>query len=159
MTTDDWSTNDLADAEGFDVASCDLQLRQLGGRRAFTGTIVTIETFEDNTLLREALNEPGAGRVVVVDGSGSLHVALMGDDMAGLAARNGWEGIVINGCMRDVAVLATIDIGLKALGSNPRKSKKERVGARDVPVTFGGVTFRPGDTLYSDEDGIVVLPA
>lgn len=103
------------------------------------------------------LSGPGHGRVLVVDGGGSVHCALMGDVIAGLAVDNGWAGVVINGAVRDVAALRTLDLGVKALGSNPRKSTKTGAGERDVPVTFGGCTFTPGAELHSDDDGIVVL--
>jgi regulator of ribonuclease activity A len=105
------------------------------------------------------LSEPGEGRVLVVDGGGSLHTALMGELIAGLAVENGWSGAIINGAVRDVATLRTLDLGIKALGSNPRKSTKTGAGERDVPVEFGGVTFTPGDEVFSDDDGIVVLAA
>jgi regulator of ribonuclease activity A len=97
--------------------------------------------------------------VLVVDGGGSLHTALMGDLIAGLAAANGWSGVIINGAVRDVAALRTLELGSKALGSNPRKSTKAGAGERDVPVGFGGVTFTPDDEVYSNDDGIVVLSA
>lgn len=156
MTT---ATADLYDERGDELDSCDLQLRQYGGRRAFQGVVATVRCHQDNALVKAALSEPGGGRVLVVDGGGSLHTALMGDVIAGLAAANGWSGVVINGAVRDVAALAGLDLGVKALGSNPRKSAKDGVGEREVPVTFGGVTFVPGATLYSDDDGILVTRA
>lgn len=148
-------TADLYDEHGDDLASCSLQFRQYGGRTAFQGTVTTVRCHEDNVLLKSVLGEPGEDRVLVVDGGGSLEAALMGDMIAALAAGNGWAGIVINGAVRDTAVLATIDLGIKALGSNPRKSTKNGAGERDVPVTFGGAPFHPGATLYSDADGIL----
>jgi len=151
------ATADLYDEHGDTLQSCDLQLRQYGGVRSFGGTITTIKSFEDNILLKETVAEDGKGRVLVVDGGGSLRVALLGDHMAAAALTNGWAGIVVNGAVRDAAILAGLPIGVKALGSNPRKSTKRRTGERDVPVIFGGVTFRSGDRLYSDDDGIVVL--
>jgi regulator of ribonuclease activity A len=96
--------------------------------------------------------------VLVVDGGGSLHTALMGDLIAGTAARNGWAGVVINGAVRDVAALRTLPIGIKALGTNPRKSAKTGAGERDVPVSFGDCVFAPGAEVHSDDDGVVVLP-
>ncbi|MEV0381451.1 ribonuclease E activity regulator RraA [Nonomuraea sp. NPDC050643] len=150
------ATADLYDERGDELDSCDLQLRQYGGRAAFHGTIATVRCHQDNVLLRSALMEPGAGRVLVVDGGGSLHCALMGDVIAGLAVANGWAGVVIHGAVRDVVALRELDLGVKALGSNPRKSAKEGDGERDVPVTFGGVTFSPGAELFSDDDGILV---
>lgn len=152
-------TADLYDRHGEDLRSCTTQLRSFGGRPEFHGTVSTIKVFEDNTLVKEALTEDGTGRVLVVDGAGSLSAALLGDLMAARAAENSWEGIVINGAVRDVVALARIDVGVKALGSNPRKSSKTGTGLRDVPVTFGGVTFAPGDHLYSDADGILVAHA
>jgi regulator of ribonuclease activity A len=149
-------TADLYDERGDQLDSCDLQLRQYGGRHAFAGPVVTVLCHEDNALLKSILAEPGEGRVLVVDGGGSLHTALMGDVIAGMAVSNGWAGVVINGAVRDVAALRELDLGIKALGSNPRKSGKQGTGERDVPVTFGGVTFHPGAELFSDDDGILV---
>src|SRR5689334_19626528 len=110
-------TADLYDEHGGALGSCDLQLRQYGGHAAFTGTAVTVRCFEDNALLTSIVSGPGEGQVLVVDGGGSLHTALMGDMIAQIAADNGWAGVVIHGCVRDVAVLAGIPIGIKALGS------------------------------------------
>src|SRR3954452_2250912 len=151
-------TADLYDEHGDTLASCDTQFRQVGGRARFQGEIVTVRCHEDNALLKKVVGEPGRGKVVVVDGNGSLHCALMGDVMAGLAVANGWEGVVIHGAVRDVAALATLDIGIKALGSNPRKSGKRGTGEHNVPVSFGSAVFPPGAHLVSDEDGVVVLP-
>jgi regulator of ribonuclease activity A len=151
-----FATADLYDERGDDLDSCDLQLRQYGGRRAFSGRIVTVRCHQDNALLKSVLSEPGEGRVLVVDGGGSVHTALMGDVIAGIAVANGWSGVVINGAVRDVAALRELDLGVKALGSNPRTSAKTGAGERDVPVSFGGVTFHPGAELFSDDDGILV---
>lgn len=156
QTTTEPGTADLADEFGDEVRSCDLQLRQFGGRTAFRGTIRTVRCHHDNALVRSVLNSPGEGDVLVVDGGGSLHTALMGDLIAAAAVKNGWRGVVIHGPVRDVALLRTLDLGIKALGSNPRKSRKEGTGEVDVPVTFGGVTFVPGETVTSDDDGVVV---
>ncbi|GFG53742.1 S-adenosylmethionine--2-demethylmenaquinone methyltransferase [Mycolicibacterium agri] len=150
-------TADLVDEIGADVRSCDLQLRQFGGRSQFAGPITTVKCFEDNTLLKSVLSEPGNGAVLVVDGDGSLHTALVGDLIAGLGVDNGWAGLIINGAVRDSAALRTLDIGIKALGTNPRKSGKTGEGQRDVAVDFGGVVFVPGHIAYSDDDGIVVV--
>jgi regulator of ribonuclease activity A len=133
-----------------------VQFRQFGRLARFFGPIRTIKTFRDNALIKATLSEPGGGSVLVIDGEGSLESALVGDLIAGLALHNGWAGLVIWGAVRDSVALAQIDLGVKALGSNPRKSGKDSVGQIDVPVEFGGVTFRRGDWLYSDEDGIVV---
>ncbi|GLY85136.1 ribonuclease E activity regulator RraA [Actinoallomurus iriomotensis] len=152
-------TADLYDEHGDDLQSCELQLRQFGRRTAFHGDVTTVRCHEDNVLLKSVLTEPGEGRVLVVDGGGSLRAALMGDLIATLAADNHWAGVVINGAVRDTVALRTIDLGIKALGSNPRKSRKEGLGDRDVPVSFGGVTFHPGTRLFSDDDGILVTRA
>jgi regulator of ribonuclease activity A len=150
-------TADLVDEIGPDVRSCDLQFRQFGGRHEFAGPITTVRCFQDNALLKSVLSEPGDGGVLVIDGAGSLHTALVGDVIAELARSNGWAGLVINGAVRDAAALRGIDIGIKALGTNPRKSTKTGEGERGVEVTLGGVTFVPGETAYCDEDGIVVV--
>jgi regulator of ribonuclease activity A len=151
------ATADLVDDIGPDVRSCDLQLRQFGGRAEFAGPITTVRCFQDNALLKSVLSEPGDGGVLVIDGDGSVHTALVGDVIAALGRDNGWAGLIINGAVRDAAVLRTLDIGVKALGTNPRKSSKSGAGERDVAVEFGGVTFVPGDIAYSDDDGIVVV--
>jgi regulator of ribonuclease activity A len=151
------ATADLVDEIGADVRSCDLQLSQFGGRATFTGPITTVKCFEDNALLKSVLSEPGNGGVLVIDGGGSLHSALVGDIIAGLGVDNGWTGIIITGAVRDAATLRTLDIGIKALGTNPRKSAKTGAGQRGVAVEFGGVVFNSGDIAYSDDDGIVVV--
>lgn len=157
MSIDPRPTADLVDDIGPDVRSCDLQLRQFGGRSQFAGPVTTVKCFQDNALLKSVLSEPGNGGVLVIDGDGSLHSALVGDVIAGLGVDNGWAGIVINGAVRDSATLRTLDIGIKALGTNPRKSSKTGAGERDQPLEFGGVVFEPGHILYSDDDGIVVV--
>jgi regulator of ribonuclease activity A len=151
------STSDLWDAHPDTAIVCELQLRQYGGVTAFSGEIATVRCFEDNVLVKQRAGEPGNGRVLVVDAGGSLRCALVGDNVAGLALENGWAGIVLNGCVRDVEELAGLAIGIKALGSNPRPSRKEGAGKLDVPVSFGGATFTPGAMLHSDADGILVL--
>ena len=152
-------TADLVDSIGPDVRSCDVQFRQFGGRAEFAGPISTVRCFEDNALLKSVLSQPGEGGVLVVDGGGSLHSALVGDVIAELASSNGWAGLVINGAVRDAAALRGIDIGIKALGTNPSKSTKTGDGDRDVEITLGGVTFTPGEIAYSDDDGIIVVSA
>ena len=152
-------TADLVDDIGPDVRSCDVQFRQFGGRTRFVGLITTVRCFQDNALLKSVLSEPGSGRVLVIDGAGSLHTALVGDVIAELGRSNGWAGLIVNGAVRDAATLATLDIGVKALGTNPRKSAKSGAGERDVVVSLGGVDFIPGDLAFSDEDGIVVTTA
>jgi regulator of ribonuclease activity A len=150
-------TADLVDDIGPDVRSCDVQFRQFGGRSEFAGPVRTVRCFEDNALLKSVLSQPSAGGVLVVDGGGSLHSALVGDVIAELARSNGWAGLVVNGAVRDAAALRGLDIGIKALGTNPRKSSKTGAGERDIEVTLGGVTFVPGEIAYSDDDGIVVV--
>ena len=157
MTTHFRPTADLVDEIGPGARSCDTQFRQFGGRREFAGPISTISCFHDNALLKSTLSEPGDGRVLVIDGAGSLHAALVGDVIAELARRNGWAGLIVHGAVRDAATLATLDIGIKAMGTNPRKSTKTGAGERDVLVEFGGITFEPGAIAHSDDDGIVVV--
>ncbi|MFG2005772.1 ribonuclease E activity regulator RraA [Spirillospora sp. NPDC048911] len=152
----DFATADLIDDFGDELRSCEMQFRQYGARTTFGGPIATVRCSRDNALVKQLLNSPGEGRVLVVDGGGSLASALMGDMIAAAAVKNGWAGVVINGAVRDVAALRTMELGVKALGSNPRKSAKDGAGEVDEPVTFGGVEFRENDWLYSDEDGIVV---
>jgi regulator of ribonuclease activity A len=152
-------TADLVDEIGPDVRSCDVQLRQFGARTQFAGPISTVRCFEDNALLKSILSTPGEGGVLVIDGGGSLHTALVGDLIAELARSNDWAGLVVHGAVRDAAALRGIELGIKALGTNPRKSGKTGAGERDVTVSFGGVEFVPGDIAYSDDDGIVVAAA
>jgi regulator of ribonuclease activity A len=130
--------------------------QRYGGRNSFSGEIVTLKVFEDNSLVREAFAANGQGKVLVIDGGGSLRCALVGDQLAILAQKNGWEGVVVYGCIRDSADINGIDIGVRALNTHPQKSIKKGVGDRDIAVTFGGVTFNPGDKLYADDDGILV---
>lgn len=157
MTFTPRPTADLVDEIGPDVRSCDLQMRQFGGRSEFAGPITTVRCFEDNALLKSVLSEPGDGGVLVIDGDGSVHTALVGDVIAELGRSNGWSGLIINGAVRDASTLRTLDIGIKALGTNPRKSTKTGEGVRNAAVEFGGVVFTPGDVAYSDDDGIVVV--
>ncbi|ORB27035.1 ribonuclease E activity regulator RraA [Mycolicibacterium parafortuitum] len=159
MTVTPRPTADLVDEIGPDVRSCDLQFRQFGGRSEFAGPITTVRCFEDNALLKSVLSEPGDGGVLVIDGDGSVHTALVGDVIAELGRSNGWSGLIVNGAVRDASTLRTLDIGIKALGTNPRKSTKTGDGERDAVVEFGGVVFTPGDIAYSDDDGIVVVSA
>lgn len=152
------ATADLYDEHGEALASCDIQFRQFGARPRFQGEIVTVRCHEDNALLKKIVQRPGAGKVVVVDADGSVHCAMMGDKMAEIAVSNGWEGVIIHGAVRDAALLAPLDIGIKALGTNPRKSHKYGAGQEAVPVSFGGAVFTPGAIVVSDEDGVVILP-
>jgi regulator of ribonuclease activity A len=150
------STAELMDQRGADLNSCELQMRQYGRRLHWDGRVRTVRCYEDFGLVRRVLEEPGFGMVLVVDGGGSLRSALLGDRLAGSAERGGWAGIVIAGAVRDVGALAGVDIGIKALGSSPRRSADDGVGDIDVPVTLGSATFNPGEYLWSDEDGVVV---
>ena len=152
-----WTTADLCDAHP-DVQVAEPVFVDFGGRSRFCGQVATVAVFEDNVLVRQALSEPGEGRVLVVDGGGSLAVALIGDRLAALGAANGWAGAVVNGCVRDTAELRTVDLGVRALAACPRRSAKTGAGTRGELVVFAGVTFRSGDWLYADPDGIIVAP-
>lgn len=156
MTIEFIPTADLVDEIGPDVRSCDTQMRNLGGRVEFCGKISTVKCFQDNALLKKVLSEPSGGGVLVIDGDASVHTALVGDVIAGLGKDNGWAGVVVNGAIRDSKLIGEMDFGCKALGTNPRKSTKTGEGERDVVVSFGGIDFVPGETLYADSDGIVV---
>eukprot|EP00197_Chlamydomonas_leiostraca_P006244 CAMPEP_0202862970 /NCGR_PEP_ID=MMETSP1391-20130828/3806_1 /ASSEMBLY_ACC=CAM_ASM_000867 /TAXON_ID=1034604 /ORGANISM="Chlamydomonas leiostraca, Strain SAG 11-49" /LENGTH=233 /DNA_ID=CAMNT_0049542565 /DNA_START=30 /DNA_END=731 /DNA_ORIENTATION=- len=127
-----------------------------GGKLRFSGQAVTIKCYENNPLVRKALGEPGAGKVLVVDGGGSLRCALLGDQLAASGVKNGWSGVIVNGCIRDSEDIGAMPLGVKALATHPLKSSKRDPGLRDVPVTFGGVTIKPGDWVYADKDGILV---
>lgn len=130
--------------------------RDYGATRAFAGQVVTVKCFEDNSLVKAAVESPGEGRVLVVDGGGSLRRALMGGNLAASAAQNGWAGVVIDGCVRDVAELAASQVGIRALALMPMPPVRRGVGERDVPIEVQGVRVAPGDWLYADADGIVV---
>ena len=154
----DWTTADLVDRYGAQVSSVPLQLRSFGRHRSFSGPAVTVRCLEDNALLKRVLAEtPDArGRVLVVDGGGSLRSALVGDVIAGIAVDRGWVGLVLHGVVRDSVALDELPLGIKALGTNPRKSTKTGAGVVGEPVEIGGVWIAPGRTVHSDEDGIVV---
>jgi regulator of ribonuclease activity A len=149
---------DVCDAHPDVVRAAEPMFACFGGRAAFGGPIRTIKCFEDNSVVAERVREPGAGAVLVIDGGGSMRCALVGDNLARLALENGWVGIVVYGCVRDVDDLAEMDIGLHALGSNPIRSVKRGEGQGDVPVDFAGLRFVPGQYLYADNNGIVVAP-
>lgn len=149
-------TADLCDHYSEQVQMAEEAFADLGGRILFSGQIHTIKAFEDNSVVREAVAEPGEGKVLVIDGGGSMRRAMLGDMLAEKAVKNGWNGVVINGCIRDSAEIATMDIGVKALGTHPCKTEKRGLGDRDVSVRFAGVDFVPGHYLYADEDGIIV---
>lgn len=152
-----FSTTDLLD-ENPELDCCVLPLRSFGAHSAFSGRIETISCFEDNVLVRTALDEPGEGRVLVIDGGGSLAFALVGDAMANRAARDGWTGIIVNGSVRDVESLAAVELGVLALGAVPRRARKDGIGSVGAPVSFGGATFRRDGTVWCDRDGVVVAP-
>jgi regulator of ribonuclease activity A len=150
------ATADLCDDHPDEVTVVESALADFGGLAAFWGTVSTVSVYEDNALVRSALERPGDGRVLVVDGGGSRRRALVGDRLAALAAANGWSGIVLYGSVRDTAALREIPLGIKALGAVPMKSAKLGMGDTDGPVTFGAVTVRPGDWVCADADGVVV---
>ena len=156
-----FATCDLCDVHKND---CSDQFRVLppvfknfGGRARFSGPVSTVKCFEDNSLVKAAVDSPGEGRVLVVDGGASLRRALVGGNLGAAAARNGWAGVVVDGCVRDVVELAQCHIGLRALAAMPLPTEKRGEGQRDIPVQIQGVWVRPGDWLYADEDGMVVM--
>ena len=150
------TTTDISDELGDNAQVVEPGFNDFGKRRRFSGRISTALCPDDNSQVRAALESPGEDRVLVVDGNASGNCAFLGDQLAALACKNGWSGVVVNGFIRDSEILATIGIGVKALGTHPKKSLKRGLGERDIPVRFGGVEFRPGDYLYADPDGIVV---
>lgn len=157
----DMHTADLLDAHEDQLRQGRLRVvapmfRSFGARAAFRGPIATLKLFEDNSLVRKTVAQPGVGRVLVIDGGGSLRCALVGDQLAQLAATNGWSGLVVYGCIRDARAIAGMEIGVLALGTHPLKTVKKDIGDADIPVAFGGVTFEPGEYLYADEDGVIV---
>jgi regulator of ribonuclease activity A len=152
------ATTDVSDAHP-EAQVCDPVFQAFGGRVAFSGPITTVKVFEDNTLVKQAVEGPGQGRVLVVDGGGSLRCGLVGGNLAVSAATNGWAGIVVHGCIRDADELAEQPIGVRALAAMPRKNERGlHSGQAGRAVTFAGVTFREGEWLCADRDGIVVLP-
>lgn len=155
------ATTDLCDAHEGRIASGSLQVAQalfqrFGGASAFCGPAVTVRAFEDNSLVRPLLEEAGQGRVLVVDGGGSMRCAMVGGNLGKLGQQNGWAGIVVNGCVRDTAELAEYRVGIRALGTHPQKSRKQGAGERDVQVRFAGVTIAPGNWIYADLDGMLI---
>ena len=154
------ATTDLCDAHQNDPAFRVLPpvFRSYGGVAAFCGSVVTVKCHEDNSMVRDAVNASGAGRVLVVDGGGSLRRALLGGNLGQAAAKNGWAGVVVDGCVRDVAELAACSVGIRALAALPLATAKRGEGQTDVPVLVQGVPIRPGDWLCADADGIVVAP-
>lgn len=149
-------TADLCDKYSNDLQIVDPIFQDFGGKLAFSGPIRTIKTFEDNTLVRAAVETAGDGSVLVVDAGGSMRCAMFGDNLAELAVKNGWAGVVMYGCIRDSAVIGQMPLGLKALATHPLKSVKADYGTMGIDVRFGAVVFSPGAYLYADQDGIVV---
>ena len=150
------ATADLYDERGDELDSLALQLHDIGGHVAFDGPVRTIRCHRDNALVKELLATPGEGAVLVIDGGGSLESALVGDLIAASAVENGWAGIIVHGAIRDRVAIGELPLGVKALGSNPRKSAKDGVGEVDVTVEIAGVVFRPGAHVRADADGILV---
>lgn len=158
-----FATCDLCDAHKNDRSGAFRVLppifKDFGGVPKFSGPVVTVKCFEDNSLVKAAVDSAGAGRVLVVDGGASLRRALLGGNLGAAAAKNGWAGVVIDGCVRDVAELALCSTGIRALAAMPLPTDKRQEGQRDVAVQIQGVLVRPGDWLYADEDGMVVMAA
>ena len=151
------STPDLSD-EAPEVRALELQFYNFGAIVQFGGRAVTIKCHEDNSLVKETVATPGDGKVMVVDGGGSMRRALLGDMLAEKAAEMGWSGIIVYGCIRDVDVIAQTDLGVQALASHPMKTDKRGIGDKNVEVTFGGICFKPGEYVYADNNGIIVSP-
>ena len=152
------STPDLCDQYPELVQAVEPMFSNFGGRESFGGQVVTVKCFEDNSRVKELVSTPGEGRVMVVDAGGSMRRACLGDMLAEKASANGWSGIIIYGCIRDVDEIMAIDIGVQALGVHPIKTDKKGIGEIDIAVTFGGVTFNSGDYVYADNNGIIVSP-
>lgn len=151
-------TPDLCDAYPELVKVVEPMFSNFGGKESFGGEIVTVKCFEDNSVVKQQVDQPGTGKVMVVDGGGSLRAALLGDMLAEKAADNGWEGLIIYGCIRDVDAIGETDLGVQALATHPMKTEKRGLGDLNTEVTFGGVTFKPGCFVYADNNGIVVSP-
>ncbi|QWF16184.1 ribonuclease E activity regulator RraA [Lysobacter capsici] len=150
------NTCDLCDHHDAQVRVLELPLRDYGGRIGFDGIVSTIKAYEDNSRVRDAVAEPGNGRVLVIDGGGSMRRSMLGDLLAAKALENGWAGVVVFGAIRDSAAIGAMALGVKALGTCPRKTDKLGQGLRDVPVEFGGLVIRPGEWLCADADGVVL---
>jgi regulator of ribonuclease activity A len=156
-----FSTCDICDANENRIADAVLAVlppvfQSFGKRAAFSGQAATLKVFEDNVLVRSTLETPGNGRVLVVDGGGSLRCALVGGNLGILAEQNGWAGIIVNGCVRDSVELNGCDVGIRALALHPQRSVRKGIGERDLQVTIAGVAVRPGDWIYADADGVLV---
>lgn len=151
-----FKTADLCDDFSDQLSIVAPMFKAYGGHIKFSGTIHTVKIFEDNVLVRDALEQPVDDGVLVIDGGGSMRCALLGDMLAELGCKNGWQGVVVYGCIRDSADINQMPIGVRALDTHPLKSIKKGAGDRNIPVTFGGVTIQPGHYLYADEDGVVI---
>ncbi len=150
-------TTDLCDSYTDKVHVAEpIGFKHYGGAKLFNGIIETVKCFEDNSLVRKALEQPGEGKILVVDGGGSMRCALLGDMLGELGVKNKWSGIIIYGCLRDSAAIATLQLGVMALATIPLKSNKRNEGQQNIPVRFAGVDFMPGEFVYCDEDGIIV---
>lgn len=150
-------TADLYDTYEEKLQVCEPIFQHFGRNRSFNGQIATLKCFEDNSIVSQHLGQPGEGRILVVDAGGSLRCAMLGDILAQKSVDNGWTGVLMFGCIRDLEEIGRMPLGVLALAANPRKSIKKGVGEAGIPVNFAGVTFRPGEWLYADLDGIVVL--
>lgn len=151
-----YSTPDLCDAYPNLVRVVEPIFTSFGGKTSFGGEIITVKCFEDNSVVKETAGTSGKGKVMVVDGGGSMRRALLGDLIAENAVKNGWEGFIIYGCIRDVDAIRKMDIGVKAIGVIPLKTEKRGIGDFNIPVSFGGITFNPGEFVYADNNGIIV---
>ena len=150
------SVPDICDDFYDDIQVLEPLFSDYGGKQKFCGEIVTLKCFEDNSLVRDLVRSEGAGRVIVVDGGGSLRRAMLGDLLAAKAAENSWQGLLINGCVRDVEILETINLGVKAINSIPVKTDKRGEGQLEIPVSFAGAQIEPGQFLYADANGVVI---
>ena len=149
-------TDDFCDDNCDEVQAAGMDFKSYGAKPRFYGEIVTVKIFEDNQLVRDQVYADGQGKVLVVDGGSSMRRALLGDMLAAKAAENGWAGLLINGCIRDSLDMATIQLGVMALGTHPLKTVKNGIGQTNVPVSFAGLNFSPDDFIYIDEDGIII---
>lgn len=151
-----FSTPDICDEYSGRIQVLEPLFRDFGGKRKFCGEIVTVKCYEDNSMVKSTLAGKGRGKVLVVDGGGSLRCALLGDLLGAMAIENGWQGVLVNGCVRDVEILKGMELGVRALESHPLKSEKRGEGELDVIVRFAGVSIEPGWYLYADENGVIV---
>lgn len=156
MTVTMTPTPDLCDDNEGKVDAFEMQFQHYGLHKCFSGQVLTVKCFEDNSIVKELVNTQGHGRVLIVDGGGSMRRALLGDMLAEAAVKNNWSGLVINGCIRDVQVINTLEIGVKALGTHPMKTDKRGEGQQGIDIAFGGVRVATGDHVYADENGVVV---